>query len=142
MADTLTAVQRSHLMSRVRSRGNETTELRMITILRAGHITGWRRGVCLIGKPDFTFRRERVVVFIDGCFWHGCRWHFRLPESNRHYWNRKIHANIKRDRKVTRSLQASRWCVLRFWEHSLADESMALRRITRALERGRRSRHN
>lgn len=58
-------------MSAVRSRGNRSTELRLIAVLRAHGLTGWRRGSRLTGRPDFVFRARRLAVFVDGCFWHG-----------------------------------------------------------------------
>lgn len=78
MADTLTTAERSERMSRVRRAGNKSTELRLVALLRAAGICGWRRGARLIGAPDFVFRRERVLVswmdvfgmaarVIDGC---------------------------------------------------------------------------
>ena len=54
-------------MARIRGRGNKDTELRMMALFRAHEITGWPRGQKLFGKPDFVFRRQRVVVFVDGC---------------------------------------------------------------------------
>ncbi|MBI3222072.1 MAG: hypothetical protein HYZ46_03125 [Nitrosomonadales bacterium] len=71
MSDIWSKQKRSEVMSLIRSRGNKATELRLIEIFREHGITGWRRNQKLIGKPDFTFRRERIVVFVDGCFWHG-----------------------------------------------------------------------
>ena len=55
-------------MATIRSHGNKATELRMIAIFQKFGITGWRRKQKVIGSPDFTFRRERLAVFVDGCF--------------------------------------------------------------------------
>ena len=71
-------------MSRIRGRGNKDTEIALAKLLRANDISGWRRNQALIGKPDFIFRRERVAVFVDGCFWHGCPIH-----SNPAKWLKK-----------------------------------------------------
>ena len=119
MADNLTPEQRSYSMSRIRSKRNQTTELRLIEIMREAGIKGWRRGIRLLGKPDFVFRRERVVVFVDGCYWHGCAKCQLRPKSNPEYWTAKMARNHKRDRMVSKVLQKSGWKVLRFWEHSL-----------------------
>lgn len=81
VADVFTKKKRSQIMAAVRSTGNRTTELRLASILRANGITGWRRHQPLPGKPDFVFRRERLAVFADGCFWHGCPRHLRMPFS-------------------------------------------------------------
>ncbi|HRZ81636.1 MAG TPA: very short patch repair endonuclease, partial [Candidatus Hydrogenedentes bacterium] len=79
MTDVFTKEKRSEVMSRIRSRGNLRTELRLIEIMRGAGITGWRRGQPVLGRPDFVFRRERVAVFVDGCFWHGCPKCYRRP---------------------------------------------------------------
>jgi len=68
-------------MSRVRSKGNNATELRLIQIFRDNRITGWRRNWPLKGKPDFVFPKKRIAVFVDGCFWHGCPEHGSLPKN-------------------------------------------------------------
>jgi DNA mismatch endonuclease (patch repair protein) len=107
-------------MSRVRSSGNATTELKLLALLRAAHVTGWQRNQCILGKPDFAFRRERVAVFVDGCFWHGCPKHRTKPANNTAFWRRKLAANKARDRRVTRTLRRMGWRVVRIWEHELA----------------------
>ena len=86
MADIFTKAKRSEVMSRVRSRGNRSTELRMISIFRSYGISGWRRNRPVFGRPDFVFPAGRVAVFVDGCFWHGCPWHGRVPASNVAFW--------------------------------------------------------
>ena len=111
MADVFTKTKRSAVMSAIRGRGNKDTELRMISIVRAHGITGWRRGQPLFGKPDFTFPRERVVVFVDGCFWHACPKHATKLKRNAAFWRKKLAANKVRDRLVTRNLRAKGWPV-------------------------------
>lgn len=105
MADTLTSEERSERMSRVRSRGNRATELRLIRLMREHRIIGWRRGLVLPGKPDFTFRAAKVVLFVDGCFWHGCPRHARTPKTRVAFWKAKLARNAQRDREVTRVLR-------------------------------------
>ena len=70
MADVFTRTKRSDVMSRIRSRGNRDTELRMIQLFREHQITGWRRNTRVFGRPDFVFPRPKIAVFVDGCFWH------------------------------------------------------------------------
>ncbi|HOY60173.1 MAG TPA: very short patch repair endonuclease [Verrucomicrobiota bacterium] len=106
-------------MAAIRATGNRATELKLAAILRAHRITGWRRHQLLPGKPDFVFARQRLAVFVDGCFWHGCRVHLRIPKDNRAYWRRKIARNCLRDRETTNCLEKSGWRVLRVWEHAL-----------------------
>lgn len=123
-------------MSLIRSRGNKATELRLIEIFREHGITGWRRNQKLIGKPDFTFRRERVVVFVDGCFWHDCPKCYQRPKSNRKFWDEKIAANRKRDRLVNRELRELGWSVARVWQHQLENSARVAVRVNLALESG------
>lgn len=129
MADVFNKRKRSQVMAAIRSTGNLATELRLAAILRAHRITGWRRHQPLPGKPDFVFRRERLAIFVDGCFWHGCRWHLRMPQDNRSYWQRKIARNIRRDRETNRLLKRAGWRVLRVWEHALRSSDSVARRI-------------
>jgi DNA mismatch endonuclease (patch repair protein) len=68
MPDIFTPAKRSAVMALIRLRGNRATELRLIALMREHGITGWRRNAKVFGKPDFVFRRERVAVFVDGCF--------------------------------------------------------------------------
>lgn len=133
MADVFSKKKRSQIMAAVKSTGNRATETTLAKLLRRNDVKGWRRHLPLTGKPDFTFRDKRVVVFIDGCFWHGCRIHLRMPTSNRTYWLDKIARNQARDRVVTQELRRAGWRVLRLWEHELRDESRVLRRVTNAL---------
>ncbi|MCL5098296.1 MAG: very short patch repair endonuclease [Candidatus Omnitrophica bacterium] len=116
-------------MATIRSKGNKDTELKLVSILRTHRITGWRRHCRLPGKPDFVFRRGRVAVFVDGCFWHGCRWHCRMPKSRQSFWMPKISRNRARDREVGRLLRERGWRVLRIWEHSLREPYRVARRI-------------
>jgi DNA mismatch endonuclease, patch repair protein len=127
-------------MAAIRSKGNKDTELKLASILRAAGITGWRRHQHVAGRPDFIFRRERVAVFVDGCFWHGCPDHGRKPDSNRAYWLPKLRRNQQRDAAVKRALSNAGWAVVRLWEHDLANPVRTARRITRSLTRLRSKR--
>jgi DNA mismatch endonuclease (patch repair protein) len=70
-----------------------------------------------IVRPDVTFPRARVAVFVDGCFWHCCPIHGNQPRSNTDYWRAKLARNVARDRVVDNALQADGWTVVRAWEH-------------------------
>ena len=134
MADVFTKKKRSLVMAAIRSRGNKDTELKLTLILRSAGITGWRRHQPVAGHPDFIFRRERLAVFVDGCFWHGCRWHCRMPKSRTEFWNPKIARNKKRDHTVNALLRKCGWRVLRIWEHSLRDPARAAAMVHTALD--------
>lgn len=73
-------------------------------------------------RPDVVFPRRRVAVFVDGCFWHACREHWRLPKSNVDFWQAKVDANLLRDQRTDYALEEAGWAVVRVWEHDLADE--------------------
>lgn len=135
MADVFTTDKRSAVMARIRSRGNRDTELRMILLFRIHGLTGWRRHLDLPGRPDFVFRKQRVAVFIDGCFWHGCPQHFRMPKSREEYWSAKIASNKTRDRLATRELQRRGWVVIRLWEHDITAKASVrtMKRLTRQI---------
>ena len=103
MPDVFTPAKRSAVMSLIRSRGNRATELRLIALMREHGITGWRRNAKVFGKPDFVFRRERVAISVDGCFWHGCPRHATTSANNRAFWKAKLARNTARDRGVRRA---------------------------------------
>ncbi|MBL9129794.1 MAG: very short patch repair endonuclease [Verrucomicrobiaceae bacterium] len=143
MPDVFSKAKRSAVMSRIRSHGNKDTELRLAAVFRAQGITGWRRQVRLrlsgggslqsAVRPDFVFRRARVAVFVDGCFWHGCAEHYRRPKSRQKFWDAKIARNMEHDTAVTKALRKAGWRVLRLWEHELAKkrEKRLLARLRR-----------
>ena|SRR2546421_12517288 len=133
MTDTVTKQERSRIMRSVRGRGNASTELKVVRLLREHKITGWRRHLPLAGRPDFAFPKSRVALFVDGCFWHGCPAHLRMPSSNVEYWRGKVGRNMERDARVTRELEAKGWRVLRMWEHEIKEPSRVLRELARLL---------
>jgi len=122
--DPLNPIQRSAQMAKVRAKKNRSTEMRVAAYLIRLGLRGWRRHAAdVAGRPDFCFVEKRVAVFVDGCFWHGCR-HCRrnVPHSRRSFWQEKIESNRRRDRKVERSLRSQGYTVIRIWEHALGDE--------------------
>lgn len=140
MADIWNKQKRSEVMSLIRSHDNKATELRLMAIFRKASIKGWRRRQMLIGKPDFVFREQRVAVFVDGCFWHGCPKHATKPKQNAKFWREKIARNQARDRLVIHTLRARGWRTLRVWEHELprTNENRLLARLRRTLGDTRR----
>jgi DNA mismatch endonuclease (patch repair protein) len=92
----------------------------------------------VFGKPDFVFPREKVAVFVDGCFWHrhpGCKFAY-TPKSRVKFWLRKFELNVARDKAVMRSLRKAGWRVARIWECELgrAQWPTIARRIGRLRE--------
>lgn len=78
-------------------------------------------------KADVVFRRARVAVFVDGCFWHQCPRHRSLPKANAEWWKGKLERNRNRDIDTTVQLENAGWAVVRVWEHE--DSSQAVDRI-------------
>ncbi len=107
-------------MSRVRGRNTRPE----ITIGREL----WARGLrCrlkrkMYGKPDINIVGAKIVVFVDGCFWHGCPEHGSLPKTNPEFWADKLEKNKKRGKRVNRTRKADGWKVLRFWEYQIKSD--------------------
>ena len=137
MTDNVSPSTRSWVMAQVR--GVQTgPEIELRHALWAAGARGWRNNVrSLPGKPDIVFRRRRVAVFIDGCFWHGhdCKRNL-VPKRNAKAWADKISNNQSRDRKVTRELKNMGWKVVRVWECSLIkDPNIVIRRIVKSISK-------
>lgn len=81
----------------------------------------------LPGKPDMIFPSRRSIVFMDGCFWHGCTQCHNFAEDCNDYWQSKIARNVERDARNTSALQEAGWKVLRVWEHELGPKSFTQR---------------
>lgn len=111
---------RSRTMSAIRGRGNRTTEVRLRYMLVSAGLKGWKMHPPWIqGRPDFFFTHQRLAIFVDGCFWHGCKKCGHFPKSNSRFWRVKIERNRQRDLTTRRRLRASGIQVLRVWEHEL-----------------------
>ncbi len=119
IVDVFDKEKRSEIMSKVKSRNTKTTELALIKIFKERHITGWRRTYPMIGKPDFVFPKKRVVVFVDGCFWHGHDCRNVTPRENAEFWNNKREYNKTHDKLVTERIESMGWKVIRIWECEL-----------------------
>lgn len=118
MTDVMSAAKRSALMARIRGT-NTTPEL---ALRRALGQMGLRYRVSppeVFGQPDVVLARSKVAVFVDGCFWHGCKVHYVRPSNNREFWASKLEANRARDQRVNRELRDEGWRVLRVWEHEI-----------------------
>lgn len=117
--DTISPEKRSEVMSSIKSKGTKLENIFAEKLLDVG-LDYCRRNVkAIVGSPDFVYDDAKIAIFIDSCFWHGCKKHLRMPASNQDYWVAKIARNRKKDRQVTRQLRQDGWLVLRIWEHSL-----------------------
>jgi DNA mismatch endonuclease, patch repair protein len=130
--DVVDKATRSRYMAAVKPHGNRSTEAKILKILKEARLTGWRRQYPLPGTPDFCWPGKRVVLFVDGCFWHGCPHCYKLPKSNVRFWRQKVVDNRKRDRRVDRLLRHKGWTVLRVWECRIT-QARTLGRIRKSL---------
>jgi DNA mismatch endonuclease (patch repair protein) len=92
-------------------------------------LEGYRR------RADIVFIRERVAIFVDGCFWHGCPLHRTFPKRNAEWWSAKLSENMRRDEDTNLRLSEAGWLVLRFWEHE--DVSVVAKEIERMVRERR-----
>jgi DNA mismatch endonuclease (patch repair protein) len=117
-----TGEQRSRMMSGIRSVSRLEVRARAIAESRAAcklrHGTNANTDG-LPGRPDYFNKSRKTVVFVHGCFFHGCPRHFSMPRTNREFWERKIRMNRARDRSVRREYARMGWKVLTVWEHSV-----------------------
>lgn len=119
--DHLTRERRSWNMSRIRSTDTALERTLRTALWKKG--IRYRRNTKLPGKPDIVLPKEKIAIFIDGCFWHGCPLHSRIPKSNVEYWGKKISRNRERDRETAKALQQDGWTVVRFWGHEILEDS-------------------
>ena len=117
MTDTLTRRQRGQVMAKIRSK-NTAFERNFRSLLKKAGVS-FKVSNKLPGKPDLVFPDAHLVVFLDSCFWHGCRWHCRMPKSNRRYWVVKIRGNRQRDKDLMTKYRRGPWKAIRIWEHSI-----------------------
>ena len=111
-------------------------EMKLRQALRAAGARGYRVNFRAEGvRPDIVFTRQRVAVFVHGCFWHRCpTCRFALPRSNREFWLAKFRRNRARDRAKRRTLERGGWRVVEVWEHEVRGApARAVRTIARAL---------
>lgn len=123
---------RSALMRGIKSKNTKSTEQTLQGALRVARIKGWASHLeGFFGKPDIVFPKHRVIIFVDGCFWHGCGRCGHIPKTRRNFWEKKLSRNRARDRRVSRMLRKDSFVVIRIWEHSLKTPQG----IERAIER-------
>ena len=112
----------SKTMMAIANKHNRSTERKFrMALVRAG-LRGWiLHAQGIFGCPDIYFPRQKVAVFLDGCFWHGCPKCGHIPKTNRAFWRTKIARNQKRDKQANNQLRVKGTSVIRIWEHSLRD---------------------
>ncbi|MEA3357622.1 MAG: very short patch repair endonuclease [Patescibacteria group bacterium] len=116
--DRISKEKRSRIMSKIRAK-NTSPELTLRKALRDAGFRGYRVHYNISGKPDIVFVRKRIVIFVDGDFWHGYLWKKLGKIPPKEYWQEKIQKNINRAKKYNKQLRNEGWTVLRFWEHNV-----------------------
>ena len=112
--------ERSKIMSAIRGKHNKSTELKLRMALVKAGIKGWvLHPSYIFGKPDIFFPKKKLAIFVDGCFWHGCKKCGHIPKTRPAFWRAKFDRNKARARAI--KLNLSKWSikVLRIWEHEL-----------------------
>lgn len=108
---------KSEQMARVRSKNTVPEVLLRHGLWRLGF--RYRLHSALPGSPDIVLPRYRTVIFVDGCFWHGCPDHYRAPVANGEFWGEKLRRNRDRDARADAELATMGWRILRIWEHEI-----------------------
>lgn len=120
----MTPEQRSHCMAAIK--GKDTKPEMIVRKYLFSRGLRFRVQVKkLPGTPDIVLPKYKIVVFVNGCFWHGhegCKY-FRLPKSNVEFWREKIERNIERDKESMKALFDLGWKVIRVWECELRNKA-------------------
>ena len=110
----------SKTMAAIKSKNNRSTELKLRMVLIRRGISGFRlHAKDLPGNPDFVFIKEKIAIFVDGCYWHGCPRCGHIPKTRSAFWSAKIKRNKERDKQKNRELKDIGVKALRIWEHEL-----------------------
>jgi DNA mismatch endonuclease (patch repair protein) len=129
MTDTVSKKKRSEIMSAVRSKDTKIEIAFRKAIWREGFRYS-KNSSKYFGKPDIVLKKYKTAIFLDSCFWHGCKKHCRIPTARKKYWTEKIERNKKRDKEVDRYYKKIGWKVIRIWEHEMSkDLNNLLKRI-------------
>jgi len=116
--DTVSKKKRSKIMSLIKSK-ETNLEKSVWGILSKNGIRYRKNSSKYFGKPDIIIAPKKLAIFIDSCFWHGCKKHCRMPEANHGYWANKINNNKKRDKLVNNYYKKTAWRIIRIWEHDI-----------------------
>jgi len=127
MPDKFTKDVRSGIMSKIRSK-NTKPELTIRKILWSNGKRYRVHSNSIFGRPDISVKKKKLAIFIDGCFWHGCKQCSKTPQSNTRYWKMKFKRNIQRRKMIISRLTEEGWSVLQFWEHDINQNPQAVAR--------------
>lgn len=116
--DTVSKQKRSEIMSRIKSRDSKIETLFRKELWKRGFRYS-KNSSKYFGKPDIVLLKYKAVIFIDSCFWHGCKKHCRIPSIHKNYWTQKIARNGVRDKEVSKHYKKQGWKIFRIWEHEM-----------------------
>ena len=116
--DTVSKKKRSEIMSRVKSKNSKIETLFRKELWKAG-LRYRKNSGRYFGKPDIVLPKYKTVIFVDSCFWHGCKKHCRIPTARRKYWMAKIERKTARDKEVSKHYGEQGWKIFRVWEHNI-----------------------
>lgn len=139
--DNMTRKQRRRNMRRIKSK-NTKPERIVRGVLRDLGFPGYRlHRRDLPGTPDIVYISRRLVIFVNGCFWHACKkcGRFQIPKTRKKFWKNKIEGNVKRDKKNAKILKGDGWNVVVVWECELEKMSNLKRRLRYHLDKTRES---
>ena len=117
MTDIFSKKQRSMIMSKIKTQDTGIEKALRSALWLRGH--RFRIQYNIEGKPDIVFTKQKIAIFCDGCYWHGCPKCRKIPESNKEFWLKKFEINKKRAVKVNKLLKEKGWIILRFWGHEI-----------------------
>lgn len=118
MTDIFSKKKRSEIMSKIRNKDSKL-EIEFRKKLWKAGFRYRKNSTKYFGKPDLVLPKHKAVIFIDSCFWHGCKKHGSMPQTRRKFWEAKIGRNKIRDEEVTRYYKKHDWKLVRIWEHDL-----------------------
>jgi DNA mismatch endonuclease, patch repair protein len=119
MVDIFSKKKRSEIMSKVKNKDSKIE----VSFRKALWKEGFRyskNSKRYFGKPDLVMKKHKTVIFLDSCFWHGCKKHCKFPATNKKFWKEKIERNKQRDREVNKYYKKNNWNIVRIWEHEIS----------------------
>jgi DNA mismatch endonuclease (patch repair protein) len=126
MVDKVSKEKRSEMMSRVKNKDTKLEILFRKELWKLGFRYS-KNSTKYVGKPDLTLPKYKTVIFIDSCFWHGCKKHGSIPATNRDFWVTKLNRNKERDKEVSKFYKKQGWQVIRVWEHEFKEPGLMAR---------------
>ena len=131
--DIFTKAKRSEIMSRVKNKDSKIEVLLRKSLWRKGF--RYRKNVTkYFGKPDIVLKKHKTVIFVDSCFWHGCKKHGSMPQTRKEFWKQKLARNKARDVEVNRRYKKEDWKMVRIWKHDIKNQqNLVVNKIVKKL---------